>query len=323
MLEIGNLKLQSNLILAPMAGVTDLPFRMLNRRFGCEFAFVEMINCRSISHKSKKTKSMLTSDGKDRPLGIQLLGLEPKFILKSMDVLKAYDFDLLDFNAACPAKKVTRRGEGASLLQEPKKLNELLKLVVKHAKEPVTVKIRTGWDKDSSKAEEIALYAQDAGINGLFIHGRTKFQEYSGQVDYESIRRVKKALNIPVIASGDCFSAQLVKKMFDETGCDAVAIARGALGNPWIFESAKTFLKTGKTPKMPEKAEIIRVMSEHLSATCDLYGEKAGVVIFRKFFAWYTKGFRSIRPLREKCSRIKAKQELVKVIEQCGTRSLV
>ena len=306
MLKIGSLELKTNLMLAPMAGITDLPFRLLNRRFGCEMAFVEMINCRSISHKSKRTKAMLSSNRKDKPLGIQLLGLEPKFILKAMDALKPYDFDLLDFNAACPAKKVIRRGEGASLLKEPKKLSELLKLLVKHSKAPVTVKIRTGWDKDSARAEEIALYAQDAGISGLFIHGRTKSQEYSGQVDYESIRKVKKALSIPVIASGDCFSPQLIKKMFKETGSDAVAIARGALGNPWIF-----------TPKSPEKTEIIKVMVEHLNATCDFYGEKAGVVIFRKFFAWYTKGFRNIRPLREKCSRVKAKQEFVKVIEEC------
>ena len=301
-----------------MAGVTDLPFRMLNRRFGCEMAFVEMINCRSISHKSKRTKAMLRSNRNDLPLGIQILGLEPKFILKALDVLKPYDFQLLDFNSACPAKKVTRRGEGASLLKDPKKLNSLLKIVVKNSEIPVTVKIRTGWDKDSAKAEDIALYAQDAAISGLFIHGRTKSQEYSGQVDYESIRKVKKALNIPVIASGDCFSPQLIKRMFDETGCDGVAVARGALGNPWIFESAKMFLKTGKLAKIPEKSEIIKIMVEHLNAECEFYGEKAGVVIFRKFFAWYTKGFRNIRPQREKCSRIRAKKEFIEVIEECA-----
>jgi tRNA-dihydrouridine synthase B len=307
MLKIGSLELKSNLILAPMAGVTDLPFRMLNRRFGCEMAFTEMINCRSASHKSKKTKFMLSSKRGDRPLGIQILGLEPKYILRSLDVLKKYDFELLDFNAACPAKKVTRRGEGASLLKEPRKLNNLLKLVVKNSKLPVTVKIRTGWDKDSAKTEDIALYARDAGISGLFIHGRTKIQEYSGQVDYDAIRRVKKVLDIPVVASGDCFSAQLIKKMFDETGCDGVAVARGALGNPWIF----------KGELRPATDELIRVMREHLDSCCDFYGENVGVVIFRKFFAWYTKGLRKIRHLREESSRAKTKETMQKAIGPC------
>ena len=214
MLKIGNLNLKSNLILAPMAGVSDLPFRMLNRQFGAELAFVEMINARSISHKSKRTQSMLSSGPKDKPLGVQLLGCEEQFILKALDVLKGYKFELLDFNAACPAKKVVRRKEGAGLLKEPKKLKKLLKLVVKNSTVPVTVKIRTGWDKDCVNAKEVALYAQDAGIAGLFIHGRTKVQGYSGAVDYAAIREVKKALDIPVIASGDILSAQLAQKIF-------------------------------------------------------------------------------------------------------------
>ncbi len=193
MLKIGKLKLKSNLILAPMAGITDLPFRMLNRKFGCELAFIEMLNVRSISYKSRKTQQMLSSGPDDRPLGIQLLGKEPKYILRALDILKAYKFDVLDFNAACPAKKVVRRGEGASLMREPKQLNALLKLVVKNTKTPVTVKIRSGWDGNSRNAKEVALWAQDAGIKGLFIHGRTKMQGYSGGVDYRIIRKVKQA----------------------------------------------------------------------------------------------------------------------------------
>jgi len=240
MLKIGNLKLKSNLILAPMAGITDLPFRMLNRKFGCELAFIEMLNSRSVGHKSRRTLQMLSTDPKDRPLGVQILGCEEQFILKALDVLKNHKFDILDFNAACPAKKVVRRGEGAALLKEPKKLQRLLKLVVKNSKVPVTVKIRSGWDKDSVNAKEVALYAQDAGISGLFIHGRTKLQAYSGNVDYEIIRKVKKALDIPVIASGDIFNRELIKKMLKETGCDGVTVARGALGNPWIFKNGST-----------------------------------------------------------------------------------
>ena len=299
-----------------MAGVSDLPFRMLNRQFGAELAFVEMINARSISHKSKRTQSMLSSGPKDKPLGIQLLGCEEKFILKALDVLKSYKFDLLDFNAACPAKKVVRRKEGAGLLKEPKKLKKLLKLVVKNSTVPVTVKIRTGWDKDCVNAKEVALYAQDAGIAGLFIHGRTKVQGYSGAVDYAAIREVKKALDIPVIASGDILSAQLAQKMLDETNCDGLVIARGSFGNPWIFKEVKEFLKTRKILPKPAKDVVIKIMLEHLASSIDFYGERNGVVLFRKFFGWYTRGFRRIRPLREKSSRAKTRSEMEEIINR-------
>jgi len=319
MFKIGNFKLKSNIILAPMAGVSDLPFRMLNRKFGCELAFVEMINARSISHKSRKTQQMLASNAKDRPLGVQLLGCENKYILKALDVLRKYEFDILDFNAACPAKKVVRRGEGSGLLKDVKRLNNLIRIIVQEAQVPVTTKIRIGWDKDSVNAIEAAKACEDAGINGLFIHGRTRAQGYSGSVNYEIIRQVKKAIQIPLIASGDVFSPQLAKKMFDETGCDALVIARGALGNPWIFRETKEFLKTGKLIKRPETNEIIEVMIEHLHMNTDFYGEKNGVIIFRKFFAWYTKGFRKVRQLRESCSRIKTKEEMFKLIRESSS----
>ena len=307
MLKIGNLKLESNLILAPMAGVSDLAFRMLNRKFGCELAFAEMLNCRSLSHKSRRTQEMLASNPRDRPLGLQLLGCEPKFILKAMDVLKRYEFDLLDFNAACPAKKVVRRGEGAGLLKEPKKLHNLLKLLVTNSPVPVTLKIRSGWDRDSINAVEVALSGQDAGISALFIHGRTKLQGYSGGVDYEVIRKVKEASGIPVIASGDVLSAELIRKMFAETGCDAVTVARGSLGNPWIFRGSQR----------PDINELVETMAEHLNSCVDFYGERIGVIKFRKFFSWYTKGLRKVRPLRERSSRAKAKEEMTNIIETC------
>lgn len=319
MLNIGRLNLKSNLILAPMAGISDLPFRMLNRKFGAELAFAEMINCRSISHKSRRTQAMLTPGPDEKPLGVQILGCEEKFILKALDVLQGYKFDILDFNAACPAKKVVRRGEGASLLKEPKKLGKLLKLIVQNSLIPVTLKMRIGWDRDLINAKETALYAQDAGISGLFIHGRTKQQGYSGSVDYNIIAKVKKALAIPVIASGDILSAQLAKKMFDQTGCDGLAIARGSLGNPWVFKEIREYLKTGKIVPKPAIEKIVKIMLEHLDASVVFYGERNGVVIFRKFFGWYTKGLRKIRPLREKSSRAKTREEMVGIINGCVT----
>jgi len=320
MLKIGKLKLTKPYILAPMAGITDLPFRMLNRSFGCELAFVEMLNARSLSHNSRKTKHMLSTCPGDRPLGVQLLGCEPDFILKGMDVLSKYKYDILDFNAACPAKKVIRRGEGASLLKDPGKLSKILKLVVKNAKTSVTVKVRAGWDKDSAPVKDIVLAVQDAGVDALFIHGRYKAQEYSGQPDYKLIAQAKKVLNIPLIASGDIFSGPLAKKMFDETGCDAVAVARGSLGNPWIFKEIDSYLKNGKLPVRPNPAKVLLTATKHLDMCIDFYGEQVGIVIFRKFFAWYTKGFRNIRPLREACSRIKTRQEVVSLFEQLKKR---
>ena len=297
-----------------MAGITDLPFRMLCRRFGAELAFVEMINCRSISHKSRKTRHMLSTEPKDKPLGIQILGCEEKYILKALDVLKTYKFNIMDFNAACPAKKVVRRGEGAALLKDPKKLNKILKLVVKNSNIPVTVKIRLGWDQDSVNAKEVALYAQDAGVSGLFIHGRTKAQEYGGSVDYTVIAKVKKAVNIPVIASGDVFYGELAKKMLSETNCDGLVIARGSFGNPWIFKEIKEYLKTGKIIPKPTRAKVIKIMLEHLDASIAFYEERNGIILFRKFFAWYTKGIRNIRPLREKASRVKTKKDMEELI---------
>lgn len=321
MLKIGCFEVKSGLILAPMAGITDLPFRLLNRKFGCEMAFVEMINCRSLSHKSKRTRKMLSGNGLDKPIGVQILGCEERFILKALDVLKEYEFNVIDFNAACPARKVTRRGEGAALLKEPQKLHKILSLIVKNANKPVTVKIRTGWDKDSVNARDVALAAEDAGISALFIHGRTKHQEYSGTVDYAAVRSVKKALKIPVIASGDIFSGQLARKMLDETGCNGIAVARGALGNPWIFREINEFLKSGSIIEKPDIEVIKATMLEHLDANVGFYGERNGVVVFRKFFAWYTKGFRKIRHLRERSSRIKTREEMAEVIESLQTKN--
>ncbi|MEW6075497.1 MAG: tRNA dihydrouridine synthase DusB [Candidatus Omnitrophota bacterium] len=314
MFKIGKLSLCSNIILSPLAGVSDLPFRLLNRTFGASLAFVEMLNVRSLSYKSKKTRSMLITNAQDKPLGVQLLGKEEKYILKAMDILKSYTFDILDFNAACPAKKVVRRGEGASLLREPKELKKLLSLVVKHASVPVTVKIRAGWDSDT--ARDVALQAEDAGIDALCIHGRTREQGYHGRVDYEAIRRVKKALGIPVIASGDIFSAELAKKMVDETGCDAIAVARGCLGNPWIFQEIERIFAKGELLERPDVATIIAAMSSHLDAYVDFYGERIAIIKFRKFFSWYTKGFRKVRHLRTRASLAKTRGEMRAVIAQ-------
>lgn len=319
MLKIGSITLSSPCILAPLAGISDLPFRMVNRSFGCEFAFVEMISARALVCQNEKTAAMLSTIPGDRPLGIQLLGDNPRVIQGALEILRQYEFDLIDFNAACPAKKITSRGEGASLLKDPRKLNELLKVVVNNSKVPVTVKIRAGWDETSLNARDVALYAQDAGIKGLFIHGRTRVQGYSGRINYQAIREVKEAMEIPVIASGDAFSPQLVKKMFDETGCDGVVIARGAMGNPWIFQEISEFFKNGTIPGRPDIYDITNTMITHLTLCSDFHGEMTGTVIFRKFFTWYTKGLPNIKPLRDKAFHAKTKDQMINIIKELRT----
>jgi tRNA-dihydrouridine synthase B len=317
MLTIGTLRLSSRFILAPLAGISDLPFRMLNRGFGCELAFVEMINVRCLSHKSRKTRGMLLSEGRDRPLGVQILGCEPAYIERGLDVLSRYEFDLLDFNAACPEKKVVRRGEGAALLREPAKLHSLVKLVARKSKVPVTVKLRSGWDAESVNTAETARLCEDAGAAAVIVHGRTRTQFYSGTVDYGAIAAAKRAVSIPVIGSGDIFSAAMAERMFTETGCDAVTVARGSFGNPWIFRELEAYGAGKPVPAHPGPALIGSVMREHLDALAGFYGEKSAVILFRKFFAWYTKGFRQVRPVREKVSRVRTHDEMAELITHC------
>ncbi len=315
MIKIGDRELPP-LILAPLAGISDLPYRMLNRSFGCRFAFSEMISARSLVYQSRQTLKMLSTRPDDRPLGLQFLAENGDIIRRALSVLQDNIYDIVNLNAACPVEKVTRKGEGAGMLREPRKLRDLLGVMVKNSGVPVTVKIRSGWDGTSVNAREIALHARDAGIAGLFIHGRTREQRYSGAVDYRIIREVKEALDVPVIASGDALTPGLVKKMFQETGCDGVLIARGGLGNPWIFRETEELLRTGEVPDRPTLGEITETMIAHLGMCCDYHGEAKGATLFRKFFAWYTRSLRGARPLREKAFGASTKEQMMGIISE-------
>lgn len=316
MLKIGHIELPVPVMLSPMAGVSDLPFRLISRSFGAPLAFTEMIDINAISQRDKRTTHMLSSSPDDRPLGVQFLGNSELQIPLAMERLKGHAVDLIDFNAACPSPKVTRKGKGAALMKEPKKLAGILSALVRESRLPVAVKIRAGWDADSVNAREVALSAEDAGITCLFIHGRTKTQGYSGVVDYAVIRDVKEALKIPVIASGDNLSPEKVARMFRETGCDGVAIARGALGNPWIFSETIRYMKDGTVLPGPDVAGRIAVMKRHLEMSVVHWGEKRGVGIFHKFFIWYTRGLGGLRPLRNKAFRTGTKEGLAEVIDE-------
>ncbi|MBA4372103.1 MAG: tRNA dihydrouridine synthase DusB [Thermodesulfovibrio sp.] len=316
-LSIGKNIIPSACLLAPLAGISDLPFRLINREHGCEFAFTEMISARSLVYDSRKSLEMLTRAPGDTPLGLQLLGSDPEVLARATELVNEMkDIALIDFNAACPVHKVVSKGEGSALMKEPKRLKEILEAIVRHTGLPVTVKIRAGWDDTSVNAAAVALCAEDAGISGLTIHGRTREQGYQGRVDYDVIAQVKKALRIPLIASGDALSPVLIKKMFDETACDGVAIARGALGNPWIFRETEHYLKTGCIPERPSLMELQRVMLQHLGMQCELFGEIRGTVMFRKLFSWYVKSLWNIKKLREKAFHALTKTQMTAIIQE-------
>ncbi len=299
-----------------MAGVSDLPFRIVTRGFGCPFAFTEMVDARAIAQSSKRTKRILTSSDGDKPLGIQILARSPEDLPPALDRLEGREHTILDFNAACPTPKIVRKGAGAALLKDPVRFSEILKVLVARSRVPVTVKIRAGWDRNSVNARDMALRARDAGVAGLFIHGRTREQGYGGRVDYRVIGEVKAALDIPVIASGDGLNPSLVRRMFAETGCDGVAIARGALGNPWIFPATRLLLERDQVAAGPTVAERVDVMRGHLRLLADYYGERSGVAVFRKFFTWYTRGVRAIRDLRDTAFRTTTMAGMLHIIDE-------
>jgi len=298
MLKIGPLEFAFPVIQAPMAGVSDLPFRLLAREFGCPFTFMEMVSFRALLHDNRTTRLRMMASPLDRPMGLQILGDDPKELEEGMRLLEGFSHDLVDFNAACPANKVVHKGEGAKFLRDPRKLHDRLRLLRMLTDKPVTVKIRIGWDVDQVNAVETALAAQEAGAAAVFIHGRTRKQFYSGVVDYGVVGRVKAALAIPLIASGDAFTPALIKKMFDETGCDGVAVARGAIGNPWLYSETKQYLATGTLPERPDTAEVARVMRHHLDMCVEAYDERRAPLVFRKFVYWYTKSLPHVKPLR-------------------------
>ena len=315
MLKIGNLKLDSPLILAPMAGISDLPYRMINRSMGCGFAFTEMLSATALAYGNKGTMSKLTRIKEDRPLAVQIVGQNTDLIKQALETLSEYPYDTIDLNAACPVKKVAGTGKGAGLLKDPLKLQGILKVIVESTEVPVTVKIRSGWDDTSINAVEVALHAQDAGVSAVIIHGRTRSQRYSGTVNYDIIREVKEAIDVPLIASGDALRPELIKKMFDETGCDGVIIARGALGNPWIFRQTEEYLKKGTEPSPPDIQERMRVMTEHLASMIECNGKRLGLIQFRKFYGWYTKGLPA-KALKVKAFRTSTHEEMQEMIDR-------
>jgi len=322
MLKIGNIELKYPLVLAPLAGISDLPYRLTARSMGCELAFIEMISVHAITRANKKTLGLLTQSREDKPLGVQFLGRDPEQLHGAWEMVKDMGYALVDLTAACPVKKVIKRREGAALAREPEALYKAVKTLVEAADVPVTCKIRAGWDADSLNAVEAARAVEEAGASALFIHGRTRTQMYRGEVDYNIIGLVKNSVNIPVIGSGDVFSAVHARRMLDRAGVDGVAMARGSMGNPWIFRETIALLETGELPEKPGIEEIVCMMKMHLALCLEKYGPGHAPIIFRKLFIWYTKGMHSVKPLRLRAVRTTSAEEHLRLIDELRLSNL-
>ncbi|WP_074116348.1 tRNA dihydrouridine synthase DusB [Clostridioides difficile] len=314
-MKIGNLELKNKVFLSPMAGVTDLPFRLICKEQGCGLLYTEMINGKALCYDDENTKKMLKIEEEEHPVAVQIFGSEPEFMGRAAEIMNDYSNEILDINMGCPAPKVVKNGDGSALMKNPKLVEEVLKAVVKNSKKPVTLKIRKGWDDNSVNAVEIAKIAEDCGISALAIHGRTREQFYTGKADWDIIAEIKKNLSIPVIGNGDVFTIEDSINMLDKTGCDAIMIGRGAQGNPWIFKRINHYMNTGEILPEPTLNEKISTAIKHLKLAVEEHGEYVAVREMRKHIAWYLKGLRNSAKLRDEINKIEDYQEVVSKLE--------
>ncbi len=309
-LKIGNVELENIYILGPMAGVTDLPFRLLCREQGAGLLCMEMVSAKAILYNNRNTEQLLTIHPDEKPVSLQLFGSDPKIMSEMAKRIEERPFAILDINMGCPVPKVVKNGEGSALMKEPKLVYEIVSAIVKAIEKPVTVKIRKGFDDDHVNAVEIAKIIEEAGASAIAVHGRTREQYYSGKADWDIIRQVKEAVSIPVIGNGDVTSPRKAAALQEQTGCDGVMIARGAEGNPWIFSEMIEYEKTGVVPPRPDKDEVRKMMLRHARLQLDYKGEYQGIREMRKHVSWYTKGIPGAARLRERINAVESYEEL-------------
>lgn len=309
-LKIGNVTLDNPLVLAPMAGVTDLPFRLLCKEHGVGLVCMEMVSAKAIYYKNKNTEQLLEIYPQERPVSLQLFGSDADIIAEMAAKIEDRPFDILDFNMGCPVPKVVNNGEGSALMKNPKLVEEILTKLVRAVKKPVTVKIRKGFDEEHVNAVEIARIAESCGVAAVAVHGRTRQQYYSGHADWNIIRQVKEAVQIPVIGNGDLHTAEDVCRMKEQTGCDGFMIGRGAQGNPWIFEQILHKLETGEELPRPTVQEVTEMVMRHARLQVEIKGEYTGMREIRKHAAWYTAGYRNSSKLRGKINEVETIQQL-------------
>ena len=315
-LTIGNVTLDNNVILAPMAGVTDLPFRLLCRQQGVGLVCMEMVSAKAIYYHNKNTEELLSIHPGEMPASLQMFGSDPKILAQMAAEVEERPFAILDFNMGCPVPKVVNNGEGSALMKQPKLVEQLLTGMVKAVKKPVTVKIRKGFDDDHINAVEIAKIAESCGVAAIAVHGRTRAQYYSGKADWDIIRQVKEAVSIPVIGNGDVDSPMRAKELIDQTGCDGVMIGRAAQGNPWIFRDTVHYLETGELLPPPSQEEKKAVILRHASLLQEHKGEYTAVREMRKHLAWYTAGMPRSARFRGMINTMETMEQLLAGVEE-------
>ncbi len=310
-MKIGNVTLKNNFILAPMAGVSDLPFRLLCAEYGAGLVCTEMVSAKALHYKNKNTHDLMLTVPEERPVALQIFGSEPDIMAEQAAACAELPFDILDINMGCPMPKIFNNGDGSALMKDPKLVGEIVKAVVKTAGKPVTIKFRKGVDADHVNAVEVAKIAEANGAAAVHVHGRTRTQYYEGKADWSIIKAVKDAVKIPVIGNGDVTSYEDAKRMFEETGCDAVSVARGAKGAPWLFKELAEGRKY--VPTMEERKSVIR---RHIDLELKTKGEFTAVREMRKHICWYTTGLPNSAKLRTSLSTIESVERLYEILDE-------
>ena len=314
-LQIGNVTLPNQVVLAPMAGVTDLPFRLLCREQGAGLVCMEMVSAKAIYYHNKNTELLMQTDPGEHPVSLQLFGSDPKIMSEMAKQIEERPFDILDVNMGCPVPKVVNNGEGSALMKNPALVREIVTAMAKAVKKPLTVKIRMGFDGEHINAVEIAKIIEDSGAAAVAVHGRTRQQYYSGEADWEIIRKVKEAVSIPVIGNGDVDSPQKAKRMLEETGCDGVMVGRAARGNPWLLGRIARYLEDGELLENPSPEEVKTMILRHARMQLEYKGEYTGMREMRKHVAWYTAGYPRSSKLRQAVNGLESLNQLEELLE--------
>lgn len=318
-IKIGNVEIKNNIFLAPMAGISDMPFRILCKEKGAGLVYTEMVSSKGMFYEDKKTKQLMAIDERERPVAVQIFGSDPK-IMGEIAKEVSKEADIIDINMGCPAPKVTKNGEGSALLLKSELINEITKSVVQNSTVPVTIKIRKGWNDDNINAVEIAKIAEKNGIAAITVHGRTREQFYTGKADWSIIKQVKEAVSIPVIGNGDIVDGETAKQILEETGCDAIMIGRASNGNPWIFEEIQNYLKQAELENgisdksalvnKPSVSDVKKMILRHLEMLVEFKGEYTAIREMRKQIAWYIKGMPNATVFRNEINQIEDLEEL-------------
>ncbi|MDW7668334.1 MAG: tRNA dihydrouridine synthase DusB [Bacillota bacterium] len=315
-MKIGNIQLENNILIAPMAGITDTAFRTICKEMGAGLLFTEMISAKGLYYKDRKTNELLQIESKNKPVGIQLFGSEPKIF---QEVIKKYinnneSIELIDLNVGCPAPKIVKNGDGSALMKKPDLVGEVIYKIKQISNKPVSAKIRAGWDEDNLNAVEVAKIIEEAGADALTVHGRHRQQFYSGKADRSIIKEVKDNLNIPVIGNGDIFTVEDAKSMQEETGCDGIMLARGILGNPWLIKSLANIYNNEE--KNISNKEKLNMILKHFHLIEKYKGKRRALLEMRKHTGWYIKGMENAAKIRDKINRVKDKSEFERILKE-------